>query len=171
VKIYTDVKLHVNCGLNKQDGWVGIDGRGFPGVDIPHNILEFPWPLKNKSCHIALLSFVLDTTPPDKIIPLMDEVWRVLQPNGQVLVATHYAGSPQAYVDPVNYRPGFLPETFQFFDPQFPSYQNYKPKPWHLVNCQFNVTSVVNVIMEAMKRPDGKPINIVKEINGRRGKK
>lgn len=162
-----DLKLHVGCGKNKQEGWTGLDRQKIEGVDIVHDPVQFPWPLGDSTCHMALISFHLERIPPESVIPTFDELWRVLKPGGQALVATHFAGSAQSYTDPTYYRHGFTPQSFNYFDPQQKEYEIYKPKPWMVVSVQYDISSVVNVVMETMKRPVGKPTKIRGEVNVR----
>lgn len=38
-----NVKLDIGCGGNKQEGFIGMDKRELPGVDIIHDLEVFPW--------------------------------------------------------------------------------------------------------------------------------
>mgnify|MGYP001616513986 CR=1 FL=1 len=37
------VRLDIACGCSKPAGWVGIDVARVPGVDIVHDLMQFPW--------------------------------------------------------------------------------------------------------------------------------
>src|SRR5258708_30951731 len=37
------VKIDLGCGKNKEAGWVGVDFRAEPGVDVVQNLTMFPW--------------------------------------------------------------------------------------------------------------------------------
>lgn len=70
------IKLDVGCGANKQPGFVGIDYRALPGVDIVHNLEQFPWPLPDKCASLASASHVLEHINPHygdaRVKPLID---------------------------------------------------------------------------------------------------
>ena len=145
------IKLDVGCGTKKEDGFIGLDNRPIFGVDIVHDITKIPWPLEDNTCHIVLLRRILEYIPPPTLLPVFDELWRIVISGGQLLIASAYAGSYNALNDPLCYRPGFTPTAFQMFDPSFREYSEYKPKPWKIVNTQYDLMSNVNVIMENMK--------------------
>lgn len=64
---------------------------------------------------------------------VLDEVWRVMKPRGQLAFVVPYAESHGMYQDPTHCN--FINETtMTYFDPLDPSglYQFYKPKPWKI---------------------------------------
>lgn len=58
------IRLDIGCGANKQHGFVGIDIRDLPGVDVVHNIELFPWPLPNECANFAMASHLLEHINP-----------------------------------------------------------------------------------------------------------
>ena len=40
--------LDLGCGSVKVEGAVGLDNVGIPGVDIVHDLLDFPYPIENE---------------------------------------------------------------------------------------------------------------------------
>ena len=63
------IKLDIGCGANKQDGFVGMDIRELPGVDIVHNMEQFPYPLPDESCSMVVASHVLEHVNPASTDP------------------------------------------------------------------------------------------------------
>ena len=58
------VKLDLACGANKQQGgFIGMDMFPYPGVDIVHNALKFPWPLPDESINSIVASHFLEHVP------------------------------------------------------------------------------------------------------------
>lgn len=158
---YENIRLNIGCGESTEPGWVGMDRRKVRGVDIVHDIEDLPWPLPDNCTQMALMSHVMEHLNPAIMIDLFDEIWRVLAPMGQLLVAVPYAGSFGAYQDPTHTRPGFNQATFEYFDPTKPLYAVYKPKPYKLIKCDYKVGEFINVVLEAMKRPDtGKLVRV-----------
>jgi predicted SAM-dependent methyltransferase len=122
-------KLDVGCGENKQPGWIGMDKRKCKGVDIVHDIQVFPWPVPSNSCFQVLMSHVYEHIEPKYRLELMDELWRIIKKNGQLLLSAPYWRSMGANQDPTHYMcPNEV--TFTYFDPDKPLYGIYKPKPW-----------------------------------------
>ena len=58
------IHLDIGCGANKNEGFVGMDVRELPGVDIVHNIEQFPYPLPDECCSMVVASHVLEHINP-----------------------------------------------------------------------------------------------------------
>lgn len=58
------VKLDIGCGANKQEGFIGMDIRQLDGVDIVHNIEQYPWPFPDESVSLSVASHVLEHINP-----------------------------------------------------------------------------------------------------------
>ncbi len=127
------ILLDIGCGENKQgSNFVGMDSRKLPGVDIVHDLEIFPWPLKDESCLTVIGSHIAEHIKPWLRLQFFDEIWRILKLQGQLALSMPYAGSPGYYQDPTHVSP-YTERTFQYFDPWYPLYQIYKPKPWEIV--------------------------------------
>ena len=115
------IQLDIGCGRARQPDWVGMDLQDLPGVDIVHDWNDIPWPLPDESCVRAMASHVIEHVPPHNngFINFMNEVWRVLKPDGQFAIAMPYATSPGMYQDPTHCN--FCNErTWLYFDPLDP---------------------------------------------------
>jgi len=154
LKAKATVRLDIGCGDHKQLGWVGMDKRECEGVDIVHNIEDFPWPLPDNCCVQVLMSHVWEHIEPKHRLDMMNELWRILLPGGQLLLSAPYANSPGAMQDPSHYK---CPnkDTFVYFDPaagvQGVLYNVYKPKPWKLIQNNYQLAGNIEVIMEPRK--------------------
>jgi len=171
------IELDIGCGGNKQRGYVGMDLRDLPGVDIVHNVLSYPWPLPDESVVRAVCSHLVEhipTHPPDprlasfvqlmidkgaitedeanaalgdwrddmpRFIRFMNEVWRIMKPDGQFVIACPHGYSPGQLQDPSHCNPS-NEATWAYFDPLEPNtggglYNIYKPKPWAVEHLSF----------------------------------
>jgi len=128
-----NVKLDIGCGENKQAGFLGIDKREVKGVDIVHDLEAFPWPIPKESCISAVASHFVEHLKPWLMLEFMDEVWSILVPEGDFAIAVPYAWSRGYWQDPTHIN-GCNEVTWQYFDPDFPLYTIYKPKPWKIHN-------------------------------------
>ncbi len=126
-----NARLDIGCGGSKQKGFIGIDKRELEGVDIVHDLEVFPWPLPLESCILATSSHVVEHLKPWLMLKFMDQVWDVLIPGGDFAIAVPYAGSRGYWQDPTHCN-GCNEVTWQYFDPAFPLYSIYKPKPWEI---------------------------------------
>ena len=186
LKEKSGIKLDIGCGANKHPGFVGIDYRPLKGVDIVHNLEQFPYPLKDESVLVAISSHVLEHINPHfgdvRVYPLiqlllkkgvittsevrknlgnfedqprffglMNEVWRILQPDGEFAVVVPYATSHGMHQDPTHIN--FINETtWAYFDPLEPRYDGwlykiYKPKPWAIKSSAFSGNGNLEVVL------------------------
>lgn len=125
------IRLDVGAGNNCQDGFVGLDKRDLPGIDIVHDLEEFPYPLPDKCCLMIVGSHICEHIKPWLTLDFFDELWRIMKMGGQLALSMPYAGSNGFWQDPTHCN-GFVEATFQYFDPRFPLYQIYKPSPWKI---------------------------------------
>lgn len=170
--LVSGVKLDVGCGFNKQPGFIGMDWRDLPDVDVVHDAAHMPWPFPDGSCRDVAFCHVLEHFDPRIIVDLINEAWRVLEPNGLLHIATPYANSMPAYQDPTHVRPGFTETCFDYFCPEVenqygervknPLYDVYRPRPFKRVHLEFNPQTHVNVVLQAQKRTPENGGNLVK---------
>jgi len=151
LKEKSGIRLDIGCGENKQDGgFVGMDSRELSGVDIVHDVEKFPWPLPDECVLMAVASHLVEHIDPHggTFIKFMDEVWRVLKPEGQFAVAVPYAGSFGYFQDPTHCNP-CNEATWEYFDPLAPSglFKIYQPKPWKIEHLTFQQFGNMEVIL------------------------
>lgn len=144
------VRLDLGCGENKQPGFVGIDYRKLKGVDIVHNLEQYPYPLPDECASLAVASHVVEHINPHGgvFIDFMNEVWRLLKFGGEFIIGTPYAGSPGYYQDPTHCNP-CNEMTWAYFDPLNPTglYRIYKPSPWKIKYNTWSTTGNLEVVL------------------------
>ncbi len=150
------VCLDLGGGSNPHEEFIIVDKRKLDCVDIVHDLEIFPWPFPDNCAEVLLISHLLEHIKPWLTIDFMNEAWRVLKPKGLACIATPYAGSPSYWQDPTHIN-GFTEKTFEYFTPELPnerdslSYAVYKPKPWKILNMDYNKMGEIKVVMEAIK--------------------
>ncbi|MCA1810505.1 MAG: class I SAM-dependent methyltransferase [Halobacteriales archaeon] len=109
-----------------------MDLAPLPGVDIVHDLLDFPWPFKDRSFGHIYCSHVLEHVPhyigngqrKDGLILVMEEMHRILRPGGTVtIVAPHHRGDNR-WIDPTHTR-AIHPGNFAYFDPTLHPQEDY----------------------------------------------
>jgi SAM-dependent methyltransferase len=146
------IKLDIACGDNKQPGFVGLDIRPLPGVEIVHDLEKFPWPLPDECASVIAASHIVEHINPHGgvFLRFMDEVWRVMKPQGQFMIATPYAGSHGYFQDPTHCNP-CNESTWAYFDPEEAGghlYKIYKPKPWKIIFSAWSINGNMEVVLE-----------------------
>jgi SAM-dependent methyltransferase len=92
------LKLDLGCGVNKREGFIGVDVRPFKGVDIVTDLSK-PWPWEDNSVEEAHASHIIEHFDSAERIHFVNELWRVLKPGGIAhLIAPHWS-SARAYGD------------------------------------------------------------------------
>ncbi len=118
-------KLDIGCGRNKIDGATGMDGVGLPGVDIVHELNDFPWPIKNNVFDEIHCNHVLEHI--DDVVRTMQEIYRISKNQAKIHIKVPHAScSKTVWTDPTHKR-GFTCRTFlDYFskDSKFGYYSN-----------------------------------------------
>lgn len=143
--------VHVGCRDMKEPLWVGIDWKQHPGVDIVHDLEKFPYPIQSGSCITIKATHVAEHISPKLFFKWMDELWRMLKPDGQLVLSAPYAGSLAYWADPTHVT-GITEITLQHLDPDLPMYHVYAPKPWNIKHADWNPTGLINAILQ--KKPE-----------------
>jgi SAM-dependent methyltransferase len=125
------IMLDLGCGEKRNPRFIGIDKRKLPGVDIIWDLERFPWPIPDECCISVVASHLVEHIKPWLTVQFFNEVWRIMKHGGKFAIATPYAGSTGYWQDPSHCN-GFIPATFQYFDPRCLLYDIYFPSPWEV---------------------------------------
>lgn len=152
IKAREEVKVDLGGGDEPQPGFINIDIRDLPKVDIVHDLEVFPWPLPNDCADFLMASHIVEHIEPHKgvFIDFMNEAWRILKPGGRMFIQTPYAGTPRFYQDPTHCNP-CTEITFAYFDPWIGEgmlYRIYRPKPWQIMTSRIEENGYLEVLLE-----------------------
>ena len=158
-------KLDIACGMQKQEGFIGIDKVKTDQTDIVHDLLQFPWPIEDASIWEAHCSHFVEHIPiqiPKVIIDkgcfmgieyeyglfkFMEELYRIMMMGGLVTIVAPYYTSIRAWQDPTHTR-AITDLTFDYFSKgKIGGVDHYVPK------CNFEVVHrryVLNKELEAL---------------------
>jgi len=111
--------LDVGCGTAKVKGSIGIDKVDLPGVDVVHNLNEFPWPFKDENFDEIYMNDIIEHL--DDTIKVMEECHRLLKLGGKLHIRVVYWNHRYSFSDPTHVK--FFSEiTWQFFTGERRSY-------------------------------------------------
>lgn len=164
------IMLDIGCGANVQPGFVGMDIRPLPGVEIVHDVNIHPWPIPDGSVVRALSSHLIEHIPPVAVGPdgtwfpfvaFLDEVWRICKPGAELILSLPYWQSPGFAQDPTHCNP-CNEVTFAYFDPLHHTqlWQIYKPQPWYYQFVSFNPMGNMEIVL---RRHSPEPDNWAEE--------
>jgi hypothetical protein len=116
-------KLDLACGQSPKDGFEGVDI--WQGAKHVVDLQKYPWPFDDSSVsevhcshyceHIPMYPSVVGKLgPQDPLFAFMDELWRILTPDGIATIIVPIARNDRAFQDPTHRR--FIVEaTFAYF--------------------------------------------------------
>lgn len=150
------IRLDIACGGNKNPGFVGIDIRDIPGVDIVHDLEIYPWPLPDESVIIATASHFVEHINPAHfgIIKFFDEVWRVMRVGGEFGIVTPHGLSQGFRQDPTHTK-AWDEASFCYFDPLIEDgrgnrvglWDIYRPRPWQIKYLNWSPAANIEAIL------------------------
>ena len=136
--------LDVGCGLAKQEGAIGVDTHPLPGVDVVHNLEEYPWPFEDDRFDEVLMHDIIEHLP--DTIKTMEECFRILKPGGllkiRVVPYNHY----YAYSDPTHVK-FFTDLTWKFFTGEWRSY--YTPIRFEMVSLTHTFDTMARALFRS----------------------
>lgn len=104
--------LDLGCGTAKVSGAVGLDVVPLTGVDVVVNLEERPYPFPANTFDVIYLNDVIEHIP--DTIATMEEIHRILRPDGRVFIRVVNWNSHYTAMDPTHVR-AFTEHSFDFF--------------------------------------------------------
>lgn len=154
------IRLDIGCGEHKNKGFVGMDKRKLPGVDIVHDLEKFPYPIPSDCCLMIVGSHIVEHIKPWLMLDFMNELWRIMKPGGQLVFSHPYGVSSGFIQDPTHCNP-CNENTWQYFDPRFSVlYSIYRPKPWFIEFGfpQWQLVGNMEVLFHKLTLEEGKKL-------------
>ncbi len=89
------MKLNLGCGKDIKPGYINMDYVKHKGVDIVHDLEEFPYPFKTNSVDEIWMSHVIEHL----VYPLkaLMECHRILKPDGLLYISVPHKNHGSAY--------------------------------------------------------------------------
>ena len=116
------VKLNLGSGPSKMDGFISVDSIKFDKVGVVHDLRVAPWPFEDNSVSEAVSSHFLEhlTNLNDKWerVTFFNELWRVMVPDGKLLLILPHWCSNRYYGDPTHKEP-FSEMAVYYLDPEW----------------------------------------------------
>jgi len=139
-----ELKLDLACGNSKKIGFTGVDICQTDNTDIIHNLSIYPWPFEDNSVDEIHCSHYVEHIPHDikteedkrdGFIQFMDEVYRILKPEGKVTIIAPYGKSTRALGDPTHTR-SIVDETFYYYNKEW---RELNKLDHYGIKCDFDV--------------------------------
>lgn len=143
-------KLMLGAGRNvprDHAGWVFHDkDKFYDHIDVAWDLTQFPWPVEDNTYGYIEMEDVLEHLKGD-LTEVMDELWRIIKPDGYVYIHTAEAGSWQLMKDPTHVR-GFMPDSLDYYDPGTVTGRayTYSQRQWSVVRRTMDNGGLVFVL-------------------------
>jgi len=148
------IKLNIGCGRDYRKGWKNVDAsrevKADEYYDIRNGIKE-----EENSCIEIYCSGVLEQIlENEKFLFVMNELWRVLDPNGIATIVVPSSRYAIAFRDPFDCR-HFIEETWDYIDYNKKYYHLYGSvygfKPWIVLEKTTNLRGIMTIVMRPLK--------------------
>jgi len=133
--------LNLGCGMKPlTENAINHDvSKHHPFVDAVHDLNVLPWPWKDAQFDVIKAWAVLEHLHRERL-SIINECWRVLKPDGLLVVKLPYWNNEEAHDDITHYWFTTLHQ-FEQFDPTTArgrSYAFYTPFKWHILSSKFS---------------------------------
>lgn len=131
--------LDLGCGENKVEGAIGLDNVHLDGVDIIHDLLNFPYPIENESFDVIYIRHVIEHFDIEDINQILNECHRILKLNGNLMISVPHAFSLAAFTD-ISHKSYFTFNSGKYWDKTHSkSYYKDRVLLWDLVGIDGDV--------------------------------
>ena len=158
------MKLNLGAGSEPTEGWVNVDWIEQDGIDVVHNLLDFPWPFDDEVADEMKAIDVLEHMPvissnnEATAIRFVEECHRILKLGGILTIQVPHHKSPNLWIDVTHIR-GYDVRSMDYFDPSTDIGRAYG----YYSECKFEVTASLSRIVGDAEH-NGEPSNVTFEM-------
>jgi len=130
-------RIDFGCGNSKKEGYIGVDIIQLSGVDIVHNLDEFPYPFANNEIDEIWMDQVLEHLK--EPLKAVEELYRICKNGAMIHIGVPYFRSFYSAIDPTH-RNFFGVYWFCYFDPshEFNRKYQYSAAKFAIENLEFD---------------------------------
>ena len=145
------LQVDLGCGVNKPEGWIGLDCRDLPGVDIVHDVALLGLPFDDDEVDALRAKDFFEHL--QETVEIFNECWRVLKAGGNLTVEVPRFPHVDAVKDPTHVS-FFAVETFtEYLGGPDRLEAEYGMRLWDLISIQHTEHRIW-----ATLKPRGKPM-------------
>lgn len=144
-------RLNLGCGSTPLEGWINLDGRALPGVNVVRDILR-GLPFCDEAIDEVYSENFLEHLPQSEVIWVMNEIHRVLKPGAPAHHLLPQAGTVLFFQDPTHLS-HWVFETFTYFQlgHRRNLYYDGAIRPWRIESLAY--TEPNKLIDVRMRKP------------------
>ena len=122
----TSTSLYIGAGKHRLDGWLHLDSYPYEGIDVVCDVTQ-GLPFEDNTFWRIYTQDFMEHLPPEKSVFVINEMWRVLKPNGTMEHYIPNAGTRNDFGSPSHLSHWNL-QVFEHFDVD--SYRYEKDKDY-----------------------------------------
>jgi len=131
--------LDIGCGRCKTAGCIGIDRIALPGVDIVHDLDQFPWPFPENEFSIIYANHFLEHV--GNIVQTLAEIHRICVADARVMIRVPHYASDNFHSD-LTHKVAFGYRSFDHFSVNGKiAYDFYTPFKFHILHRRIKFMS------------------------------
>lgn len=92
------MKINLGCGYDYKVGWCNVDNNEVRR-DVQHDLRSVPFPFVSGSANVIEANAVLEHLPIRDQIRLINECWRILKEDGELIIRVPHYTSFHSYQD------------------------------------------------------------------------
>ena len=127
------MKLSLGAGTDIKEDYLNLDSVNLPGIDIIHNLNNFPWPFPDNLFDEVYCSHILEHL--EDLPKTMQEIKRICKPRARIKIMAPHFSCGVSYRDPTHKRL-FSYFTWDYFTDKCP----YAPIKFKIVSRKLNFT-------------------------------
>jgi hypothetical protein len=149
--VETDTKLDLGCGKHKTEGFIGVDSRHDSNADEIRDLTQYPWPWTGNSISEIVSNYYLSYLDGLERIAFMNECWRILKPQGKLVIKAAHESCLRAVADPLYKWPPICETSFLVFNKEWRKQNEQEHYP---ISCDFDYGYGFALIPEVAARND-----------------
>ncbi len=143
----TGIRLSIGA---TREGWYCLDNRSGNGADCVHDLEQYPYPLPDSCAVQVWAGHVVNRIDPARfgMVRWMNELWRLLVPNGELTIVSYYATNSRYCADPAACN-ALNEMAWAYFDPAHKGrlWQVFQPLPWQIRASTWDVEGCMEVVL------------------------
>ena len=155
------MRINLGAGSEPTKNWTNVDWIKQDGIDVVHNLLDFPWPFEDgvademKAIDVLEHMPVISPSNEATAIKFVEECHRILKPGGKLTIQVPHHQSPNLWIDITHIR-GYDVRSMDYFDPDTDIGRAYG----YYSKCKFKVTADLSHIVGDPEH-NGEPSNVI----------
>jgi len=151
--------LNLCCGFKPLEDFLNVDIMDcahilpnlFKGKDfVQWDLNKRPWPWPDDSCDVIVMRDGLEHLSGGTWLDVMNELWRLMQPLGQLVLQVPDAAKHTAFRDPTH-QMFFTRGSFDYLDPSTElgkGYFHYTPFKWKIEREDITPDGRINIVLK-----------------------